>query len=262
MNSSTSFQNMSLFIKRAEDHQTKEFIINAFADNSIGKVADVKFIKKQNHLGKKYNGVIVIFERWNMNTLVQKLLNEMASSPDGTTQFYFNRHRYWVINVHKVKLPECSETLTANPNSTPTEQIHQLQQIIQSMSAQMFYMQSRQEQSERTMMDYEQKDTRRHLVSVELTCKLDEKDNEYACELDELKDTIKTISQDYNSLLWQKEETNNSLNDLHKLYDKLNQELIDERNIVAYMKTQMTEIKQMLENVPDVRVAQYVKEYL
>ena len=41
--------NKSLFIKRAEEYQTKEFIINVFHKKNIGKVNDVTFIKKQKH---------------------------------------------------------------------------------------------------------------------------------------------------------------------------------------------------------------------
>ena len=41
-----SFINVALFIKRAEEYQTKEFIMDAFMVNNIGKVRDIKFIKK------------------------------------------------------------------------------------------------------------------------------------------------------------------------------------------------------------------------
>ena len=60
--------NKSLFIKRAEDYQNKEFIFNVFHKKNIGKVNDVTFIKKQNNVGKSYNGVIVTFEKWYNNS--------------------------------------------------------------------------------------------------------------------------------------------------------------------------------------------------
>ena len=110
----SSFNNVSLFIKRAEEYQTKEFIIEAFSSNNIGNVIDVKFIKKQGNYGKSYNGVVVIFEKWNMNRLVQKLLNEMSTSSDGTTKFYFNQNRYWFVNVHKQKNVECEEVASVD----------------------------------------------------------------------------------------------------------------------------------------------------
>ena len=52
---STSFTNVALFIKRAEEYQTKEFIIEAFDSNNIGKVRDVKFIKKNNDIPANFN---------------------------------------------------------------------------------------------------------------------------------------------------------------------------------------------------------------
>ncbi len=42
----SSFTNVALYIKRAEEYQTKEYIIKVFAERNIGKVHDVKFIKK------------------------------------------------------------------------------------------------------------------------------------------------------------------------------------------------------------------------
>lgn len=118
---STSFNNVALFIKRAEEYQTKEFIVEAFASKNIGKVRDIKFIKKYNDFGKSYNGAIVIFERWNMNTLVETLFNEMSTSPNGTTRFYFNDYRYWIINVHRQKLPECEEITTVDASLSEKE---------------------------------------------------------------------------------------------------------------------------------------------
>ena len=98
--------NVALFIKRAEEYQTKEFIINIFHKKNIGKVNDVKFIKKQNNTGKSYNGVIVSFEKWYNNNL----LNEINSSQNGTFKFNFN-NSYWFINVHKevLEIEECKE---------------------------------------------------------------------------------------------------------------------------------------------------------
>jgi hypothetical protein len=101
-----SFMNAALLIKRAEENQTKEFIIQAFKKSNIGIVKEVTFIQK-NSKGVAYNGVVVIFEKWNMNKYVESLFNKMSESPDGTTRFYFEPKRYWIINVHKQQLPEC-----------------------------------------------------------------------------------------------------------------------------------------------------------
>ena len=65
--------NISLYIKRAEQHHTKEFIEAAFASNKIGQVRELKFIKKSDTNGREYNGVIVAFEYWKMNIIVKNM---------------------------------------------------------------------------------------------------------------------------------------------------------------------------------------------
>ena len=176
----SEFNNIALFIKRAEEFQTKEFIIDAFALNNIGKVNDVKFIKKYSDVGKgkNYNGVIVIFERWNTNNLVKKLFKEMSSSHDGTTKFFFNNNQYWIINVHKQKLPECKETIIVDSSLTDTEKISKMEEIIKSMSTQIYYMQIKQEQHEQIIMDYECKYMNDQMVNMELRCQIEEKERE------------------------------------------------------------------------------------
>jgi hypothetical protein len=171
---STTFNNVALFIKRAEEYQTKEFIVEAFASNHIGKVKDVIFITKHNNFGKRYNGVIVFFERWNMNELVQTLFDEMSVSPDGTTQFYFDSHRYWIINVHREILPECNEHTIVDSSLPDKERIEQLEALVKSMSAQLFYMQTKQEREERYRMELEHKDTRHQLINSELRSQIDQ----------------------------------------------------------------------------------------
>ena len=98
-----------LYIKRAEQHHTKDFIVEAFASNNIGKVRDVRFIKKMDMNGREYNGAVVIFEHWSMNALVKQLLDQMSVSKDGTTKFVFDQYRgrYWFINIElKIQVDE------------------------------------------------------------------------------------------------------------------------------------------------------------
>ena len=57
----SSFTNVALFIKRAEESQTKEFIMNAFKNSNIGIVKEITFIKKNSN-GTPYNGVVVILK--------------------------------------------------------------------------------------------------------------------------------------------------------------------------------------------------------
>ncbi len=196
----SSFTNVALYIKRAEEYQTKEYIIKVFAERNIGKVHDVKFIKKNNTNTSRtsyenYHGVIVIFERWYMNTLVQQLFRDMSSSPDGTTKFYFNAHRYWIINIHRQKLPECQENTLVDLSLSETEKIKRLEEMVKSMSSHIFYMENKQEKSERLMMELENKETYHNLVNIEIRLQLEEKDLEkqriediYRIELEKLRE--------------------------------------------------------------------------
>jgi hypothetical protein len=263
----TSFNNVSLFIKRAEEYQTKEFIIEAFASNNIGKVKDVKFIKKHNDIGRNYHGVIVIFERWNMNRLVQTLFSEMASSPDGTTKFYFNEFRYWIINVHRQKLSECEETASVDPSLSDKDKISKLEELVKSMSAQIFYMQNRQEKSERSMMDLECKETYHHLVNMELRSQLEEKDWEKKWAEDELTDEITKLREENEMLRCRLAFSAIDLVRKDGQCEKLEQEVRDGSCILAYVENQAQEMKQMLKAVLDTDpvkpvINTYIKEYL
>jgi hypothetical protein len=190
-----SFMNAALFIKRAEESQTKEFIMKAFKKSNIGIVKEVTFIQK-NSKGVAYNGVVVIFERWNMNKYVETLFNKMSESPDGTTRFYFEPKRYWIINVHKQQLPECEESIIVDSELSDKERIKQMEATIKSMSAQIYYMQTNNEKNERRMMDYEQKDIQKHLINTELQCQLEIKDMEKIWREKEYQEQIQQLKNE------------------------------------------------------------------
>lgn len=240
-----SFMNASLFIKRAEESQTKEFIMKAFKKSNIGTVRDTMFIKKNNN-GVAYNGVIVIFEKWNMNKYVESLFNKMAESPDGTTRFYFEPKRYWIINVHKQQLPECEETIIVDSNLSDKERIKQLEATINSMSAQIYYMQTNNEKNERRMMNYEQNYIQQHLINTELQCQLEIKDMEkiwikddYTKEIQQLKNENLCLTASVSLL-----ETDVAK---HLKREKiLNQEVDDLNNIIEYLENQLDDMSQLL----------------
>lgn len=264
--STTSFNNIALFIKRAEEFQTKEFIIEAFDSNKIGKVRELKFIKKHNDLGRNYHGVIVIFERWNMNPLVQKLFNEMASSIDGTTRFYFEPHRYWIINVHRQKLPECEEIATVDASLSDKEKIIKLEELVKSMSAQIHYMQTRQERSERSTMDLELKETYHHLVNCELRSQLDDKDRDRKWAEDDLNEEIQKLREENESLRCRLALTAIDMVRKDFQIEKLQEEQRDSSCILSYVENQAQEMKQMLRAVLDTDpikpvINSYMNEY-
>jgi hypothetical protein len=235
--------NVTLFIKRAEEYQTKEFIINIFHKKNIGKVNEVKFIKKQNHTGKSYNGVIVSFEKWYNNNL----LNEIHSAQNGTFKFNFN-NSYWFINVHK----EVLEEFILPTNLSDTDRIKQLEDLVKSMSSQINYIKER---SERTIMEYEHKHTQQHLNNIELRAQLDEKDAEKSWIESDFKEDIETLKAE-NQLLSEHLE--------RKYYEclTLKEELKEQTCMLDYTENKVQHMVLMLKELPCKEVIDtYIKEY-
>lgn len=263
----TTFTNVALFIKRAEEYQNKEFIVEAFASNNIGKVSDVKFIKKHNDIGRNYHGVIVIFERWNMNKSVQTLFSEMSASPDGTTRFYFDHYRYWIINIHRQKLPECEQLATVDSSLSDKDKISKLEELVKSMSAQIFYLQTRQEKSENSMMGLEHKETHHHFVNMELRYQLEEKDTERKWAEDEFNEEIEKLREENETLRCRLALTAIDMVRKDIQIEKLQQEQTDNSCVLSYVENQTQEMRQMLRGVLDTDpikpvINTYIKEYL
>lgn len=242
----SSFNNVALFIKRAEEQQTENFIMNAFASNQIGKVRSVKFIKKANAYGKSYNGVIVIFEKWNMNSRVKDLFNEMASSVDRTGKFYFEPNRYWIVNVHKQLLPECEEKTIVDNSLPDNEKIKQLEALVQSMSAQICYMQTQQEKTERLMMFYENGHTYNHLLNVDLHSQLGLKEIEQGWNEKKLKEETEKVLEENIKLKSQLSEANIKEKQYKQIFKELQQELYEEKSILEYVQSEADKMRAML----------------
>jgi hypothetical protein len=254
-----SFMNAALFIKRAEESQTKEFIMNAFKKSNIGIVKEVTFIQK-NSKGVAYNGVIVIFERWNMNKYVEALFNKMSESPDGTTRFYFEAKRYWIVNVHKQQLPECEETIVVDSNLSDKDRIKQLEATINSMSAQIYYMQTNNERNERRMMEYEQKDIQKHLINTELQCQLEIKDMEkiwmeeqHQKEIQQLKNENLCLRASVSLL-----ETDVAKHSIQEQILKLEVKELD--SIINYLENQLEDMSELLSDASNINIIKPIIE--
>lgn len=266
INNVSDIANISLIIKRTETFQTQEFIIKAFASSNIGKVKEVQFVKKQNDNGE-YNGATVIFERWNMNIYVQKLFDDINSSPTKTAKFYFDRSRYWLISINKQKLIGCDENIKVDSKLPNKDRIAQLESIINSLTSQIYYMQSKQEQTECNLMDYERNHIQHHLINTELHSQLEQKDLENKFENEKLKKELEQLREKNNAL--QSRLTSMAIDFARKckVCDDLRQEINDNNNIVAYIETQARDMSTMLKNVLDTdpikpQINNYIKEYI
>jgi hypothetical protein len=187
----SSFKNISLFIKRAETHQTADFITDMFKKNNIGIVKEVQFITKRNNCGDNYNGVIVRFERWYNNETTEKLINDLSSAVNGALKFNFNKYQYWFISVHKEEIPvELEEKLIVDASLTDKEKISKLEEIIKSMSTQIYYMEKRLEKAETSMMECERKNVQHHIINTELLFEIEEKEMEKKWMKDKFEEEI------------------------------------------------------------------------
>jgi hypothetical protein len=239
--------NKSLFIKRAEEYQNKEFIFNVFHKKNIGEVKDVTFIKKQNHTGKSYNGVIVTFNKWYNNSLIDDIIK------NGTIKFNFN-NSYWFINIHKEpELEECIKDIDIDIdiNLSDKDRIKQLEDLVKSMSSQMNYLKER---SERIIMDYEHNHTQQHLNNIELRAQLDDKDAERTWIEADFKEDIDALKAE------------NQLMCAHldrKYYEclALKEEITEKTCMLSYCENQITEMRHILKDIQDHPIKEYIKEY-
>lgn len=246
--------NISLYIKRAESFHTKEFITEAFASNKIGIVKDVQFIKKCSDLGKEYNGAIVTFETWFMNSNVTQLLNQMGSSVDGTTKFTYDGYnrRYWFINVYKTPTTdlevELNKTINIEPTLSDKERIKELEKLVMSMSVQIHYMQTNEEKYERQLMDYEEKHTYDCFYNMELKSQINEKEWEKEWEKEELQKQIEILKKQNDQLTCRLVGLSIDGVKKEKEIETLKQELYDEQCIMSYVEEQANEMREMIHN--------------
>lgn len=244
--------NISLYIKRAEEHHTESYIREAFEyGNRYGKVREIKFIPKKNEQGKPYNGVVITFEKWFYNPEVQGLFKELQISSTRTAKIIHNKHtqRYWLVSEHKEKEKEkenveyeVAELTTVDKTLSDTNRIEQLENLIRTMSMQMSVMQTRQEKNETTLMECEQHRTQDLLNNMDLQAQIVDKKIEKNClerllgfKKDENERLKKTIS--YLEYAFKKKEEE---------CEELREELRSETCIRSYMETQVDEMRQML----------------
>lgn len=241
--------NLSLYIKRAEVNHTKEFIMDAFSINNIGKVCDVRFIKKVDTNGRDYNGTVVMFERWNMNAIVKQILDEMSASKDGTTKFTFDRYkgRYWFINIYKTQFPEYEEITSIDSGLPEKERIAELENLVKSMAAQMHYMQTRQEKTEMQLMETEHTNTQISLFNMELKSQVEEAEREKKWFETKMKKEVEKVKFEYDMLKNHNTYLDFVLEVKQKECDELKQCIYDDSCIMNYVQGQAIEMRNILE---------------
>ena len=258
MSSPSSVKNMSIYIKRAEMHHTKNYITNALYKNNYGNVSDVVFIKKTNDFGKEYNGAIVTFEKWFINDNVKNLFNDIAESSDGTSKIihdtYYNK--YWIVNIHKNETSKVVENIPKidTSNLDDKEKINYLESMIASITIKNQILQTSQEKNEKKIMEYQQISSHEYLVNCELKNQLEEKDilieiqeKNYKKEKTELQTIIERLNFRIDIL-----ETN--LNKKRAECIELKQDLYDEKCIANFVQEELYELKTVIDKNPGNQV--------
>lgn len=221
--------NIALFIKRSEEYQGEKFIREAFLKNKIGKVSSIKLISKSDCYGKSYNGVIVRFAEWYMNSVVENLIEEMTKSGEKGAKFYFNEQRYWIVSVHKNPVEECDREEKSEIVLSEKEKISQLESLVQSLSVQICYLKTQKENAENKIKSYEKEQTYTLLVKSDLRSQVEMKEMEQEWIKEKLEKKIETIQKENNFL-------DSKLFESKKEINVLKEELYEERCINEYLK--------------------------
>jgi len=236
--------NISLYIKRAEQHHTKEFIDAAFATNKIGQIRELKFIKKTDTNGREYNGVIVMFEYWNMNIIVKNLLDQMSASQDGTTRFTFDSYkgRYWIVNVYKAPFEPALEPALEKTILSDKERMLELEKLVKSMEAQLHYSQIRQEKTERQLMETEHDDTQSRLYNMELRCQVESAERLKRWSIQKIQKELVSVKEESDVLKCQNVCLSIDLVRKKKECEELRQEMYDEKCMANYVKKETIDL--------------------
>jgi hypothetical protein len=131
-------------------------------------VSDVKFIKKMSENGKSYNGVIVNFENWYSSTYAHQLLDNLTSAKDETCRFFVDKNVFWFVSIHRQKIQCCQEIKQIDPSLSDKQRIVKLEELVNNLSTQLYYMQKKQENTEQQLMKNEQTNTQNVIYNREL----------------------------------------------------------------------------------------------
>jgi len=244
-----STSTLSLYIKRAEVYHTREYITNAFCNQQYGIVKDITFIKKTSDLGKEYNGVIVTFERWFVNEIVNKLWTQLSNSVDKTAKIFHDSfgQKFWFaieyhnssINNSNVDNTQISSLSNIDLTLSDADKVKKLEELVKTMEAKIQIMNIKTEKFEKEIMNYEDDYTFQNLLLLELKCQLREKDEE-----------IEVLN-------------NNHIKEVHNLQCKLacssielikkenecnglRQSLLESQSIITFIECQANEMRDML----------------
>lgn len=242
----SNFMNLSIYIKRAECSHTKNYIINAFYKNDYGIVSDVKFIKKTNDTGKEYNGAIVTFEKWFINSKVTTLFNLINESKDGTAKIIHNSYynKYWIVNIHKNEESNVkSFEPIINNDLDDKAKIDYLEKMIASMAIQNQILQSAQEKNEKKMMEYEYMNSIEYKINCELKIQLEEKDIVIEIQEKNNKNEKLELESIIERLNFRIDILETNLNKKRNEIFNLKQDLYDERCINNFVQEELNELK-------------------
>jgi hypothetical protein len=88
---------LSLYIPVVQNHITEAYVKRQFADNNIGKVMRVDFVK---NIPKNRREAFVHFDEWFDNE-TSRALQEDIKNPDTKTRFVYHHTKFFPLLVNK-----------------------------------------------------------------------------------------------------------------------------------------------------------------
>ena len=126
--------------------------------------------------------------------------------------------------------------------------IKELEKMVKSMAAQMQYMQTMQEKTERQLMDSQHDDTQNRLYNMELQYQVEDTEKEKKWAEEEIQEELSKVKQECESLRYSNAFSAVDLIRKQKECDDLKQELYDKKCIMNYVQNQATDIRNMIKS--------------
>jgi hypothetical protein len=238
-----TYNKFALYIKRAACSITKDYVIHVFRKNAIGVVENVEFIDRKNESGQPYYGIVVNFWRvFSGSAPLEKLINDMDKSSDGTTRFYYNDRGYWHIKRH------ISEPINVNFDEIVEGFDDEMARVAGHLHTELKFSNNRCRKLETRVDNYEKKMTQEKMRVVHLETQLEdverEKD-EYIDIINDLRKEVDILNLDNEMITQNKDKAHNDL-------EYLKTEVRDFESIINMITKEVQGIRRSIDDNTDI----------
>ena len=148
-------QTMSIYIKRAEVNHTEDYIKHQLKD--YGSIDSMQFINKIDNFKKQYNGVIVNFNQWNYNNVVENLWQDLHANKDSPTKIYHGpkNSKFWIVTEYKSVKSDTVNVTNSNTDLDLSNLCDKSIQIINDLQLKVKLLENKLEKKEQFCMQSE-----------------------------------------------------------------------------------------------------------